>query len=184
MGVPAQADLAARCQPIELLVADVDGVLTDGVIALDDSGVETKHFYVQGRDGVCALAPGWQAGGDPLRPSCPGGRAPCRRAQNRTCAPGARTESRSVAYLDRRARLFAESGLFRGGRPGRLAGAPSPSGWPPARADAAAEVKDAAHLITQAAGGRGAVREVVEVILKSQGRWTELIGAAFAASPA
>ena len=44
MGVQAQADLAARCQPIELLVADVDGVLTDGVIALDDNGVETKHF--------------------------------------------------------------------------------------------------------------------------------------------
>ena len=50
--------------------------------------------------------------------------------------------------------------------------------------DAAAEVKDVAHLITQAAGGRGAVREVVEVILKSQGRWTELIGTAFAVSPA
>ena len=33
-----------------LLVADVDGVLTDGVIALDDNGVETKHFYV--RDGM------------------------------------------------------------------------------------------------------------------------------------
>ena len=51
-------------------------------------------------------------------------------------------------------------------------------------ADATAEVKDVAHLITQAAGGRGAVREVVEVILKSQGRWTELIGTAFAMSPA
>ena len=50
-------------------------------------------------------------------------------------------------------------------------------------ADAVAEVKDAAHLITRAPGGRGAVREVVEVILKSQGRWSELIGAAFAAPP-
>ena len=46
-------------------------------------------------------------------------------------------------------------------------------------ADAVAEVKDVAHLITQAPGGRGAVREVVEIILKSQGRWSELIGAAF-----
>ena len=42
-------------------------------------------------------------------------------------------------------------------------------------ADAVAEVKDAAHLITQAPGGRGAVREVVEVILKSQGKWNDLI---------
>ena len=38
-------------------------------------------------------------------------------------------------------------------------------------ADAVAEVKGAAHLVTRAPGGRGAVREVVEVILKSQGRW-------------
>src|SRR6202023_1529165 len=43
------ADLAARCAAIELLVVDVDGVMTDGVIALDDRGVETKHFHV--RDG-------------------------------------------------------------------------------------------------------------------------------------
>src|SRR3954454_19567704 len=46
---PADADLPALCGPIELLVVDVDGVLTDGVIAIDDRGVETKHFHV--RDG-------------------------------------------------------------------------------------------------------------------------------------
>ncbi len=45
----APPDLAARCAPIVLLVVDVDGVLTDGVIALDDHGIETKHFHV--RDG-------------------------------------------------------------------------------------------------------------------------------------
>src|ERR1700722_17833987 len=53
------AELTARCGPIELLVLDVDGVLTDGVIALDDHGVETKHFHV--RDGS-ALAL-WQKTG-------------------------------------------------------------------------------------------------------------------------
>src|SRR5438477_12067229 len=47
---PDPAELAARCEPIELLVVDVDGVLTDGVIAVDDHGVETKHFHV--RDGL------------------------------------------------------------------------------------------------------------------------------------
>src|SRR5918997_744991 len=39
-------DLAGRCALIELLVVDVDGVMTDGVIAIDDRGVETKHFHV------------------------------------------------------------------------------------------------------------------------------------------
>ena len=41
--------------------------------------------------------------------------------------------------------------------------------------DAVVEVKRAAHYVTKAAGGRGAAREVVELILKSQGRWKEAI---------
>ena len=45
----SEPTLADRCGPIELLLVDVDGVLTDGVIAIDDRGVETKHFHV--RDG-------------------------------------------------------------------------------------------------------------------------------------
>ncbi len=52
-------DLAARCGPIELLLVDVDGVLTDGVIALDDNGVETKHFHV--RDGSAIVL--WRKAG-------------------------------------------------------------------------------------------------------------------------
>src|SRR5436305_10294674 len=50
MGEKASAELAARCAPIELLVVDVDGVLTDGAIVIDDHGVESKHFHV--RDGL------------------------------------------------------------------------------------------------------------------------------------
>src|SRR3954451_16330962 len=50
MGEKAAAELAARCAPIELLVVDVDGVLTDGAIVIDDPGVESKHFHV--RDGL------------------------------------------------------------------------------------------------------------------------------------
>src|SRR5437868_1999505 len=48
--MPPSADLAARCGPIELLLTDVDGVLTDGIIVLDDHGAETKRFHV--RDGL------------------------------------------------------------------------------------------------------------------------------------
>src|SRR5262249_54519006 len=42
-------------------------------------------------------------------------------------------------------------------------------------ADAVAEVKEYAHYITRHEGGRGAVREVVELILKAQDKWTELM---------
>jgi 3-deoxy-D-manno-octulosonate 8-phosphate phosphatase (KDO 8-P phosphatase) len=43
-------------------------------------------------------------------------------------------------------------------------------------ADAVAEVRAMAHYVTLREGGRGAIREVVELILKSQGRWNDLVG--------
>ena len=42
-------------------------------------------------------------------------------------------------------------------------------------ANAVREAKVAAHLVTRAAGGRGAVREVVEMILKAQGKWDSIV---------
>jgi len=42
-------------------------------------------------------------------------------------------------------------------------------------ADAAAEARAVAHYVTRAEGGNGAVREVIELILKAQGRWSDLI---------
>jgi 3-deoxy-D-manno-octulosonate 8-phosphate phosphatase (KDO 8-P phosphatase) len=41
--------------------------------------------------------------------------------------------------------------------------------------DAAAEVSQAADYVTKIPGGRGAVREVIELILKSKGRWDDLV---------
>jgi 3-deoxy-D-manno-octulosonate 8-phosphate phosphatase (KDO 8-P phosphatase) len=44
-----------------------------------------------------------------------------------------------------------------------------------ATANARPEVKQVAHYVTEASGGAGAVREVVELLLKSQGRWEEIL---------
>ena len=49
------------------------------------------------------------------------------------------------------------------------------SGLAIAVADAVEEVKTRAHYVTKADGGNGAVREVVELILKAQGRWDDLV---------
>jgi 3-deoxy-D-manno-octulosonate 8-phosphate phosphatase (KDO 8-P phosphatase) len=48
------------------------------------------------------------------------------------------------------------------------------SGFAVAVADAAVEARERAHYVTKVAGGQGAVREVIELILKAQGRWEEL----------
>ena len=42
-------------------------------------------------------------------------------------------------------------------------------------ADGASEVRAAAHLVTKTAGGKGALRELIETILKSQNRWDEIL---------
>jgi 3-deoxy-D-manno-octulosonate 8-phosphate phosphatase (KDO 8-P phosphatase) len=49
------------------------------------------------------------------------------------------------------------------------------SGLGIAVADASLETRLQAHYVTNLAGGSGAVREVIELILKAQGRWSELI---------
>ena len=51
-------DLNARCRPIELLLSDVDGVLTDGGVIFDNRGIEIKRFHI--RDGLGIKL--WQRG--------------------------------------------------------------------------------------------------------------------------
>ena len=173
------AGLAARCGPIELLLLDVDGVLTDGVIALDDNGVETKHFHV--RDGS-AIALWRQAG---KRAAILSGRsAPAvdRRAAELGVSPvvqGAAEKGPPFRALVAELGLDARQVCYVGDD---LADLPvlASVGLAACPSDAAPEVARAAHVVTGAAGGRGAVREVVELILKRQGVWDRLVARSFA----
>jgi 3-deoxy-D-manno-octulosonate 8-phosphate phosphatase (KDO 8-P phosphatase) len=183
MSLASQGELTGRCQPIELLVADVDGVLTDGVIALDAEGRETKHFHV--RDGM-AYAIWHRAGKQAAILSGRTAGAVARRAAELKIAhvlQGHEQKAGPLRSLIEGLGISPRQVCFVGDD---LADLPVLRlvGLAACPADAVAEVKSAAHLITQAPGGRGAVREVVEFILKSQGRWSELIGAAFAAPSA
>jgi 3-deoxy-D-manno-octulosonate 8-phosphate phosphatase (KDO 8-P phosphatase) len=178
MGLREPLDIAQRCRPIELLVADVDGVLTDGVIALDDNGVETKHFYV--RDGT-AFAVWHRAGKQAAILSGRRAVAVERRAAELKIAhvlQGYEQKAAPLRSLIEGLGIAPFQVCFVGDD---LADLPvlRAVGLAACPADAAAEVQDAAHLVTRAPGGRGAVREVVEAILKAQGTWTELVGSAF-----
>ena len=172
--MPTSPELAARCAPIELLLVDVDGVLTDGVIALDDLGVETKHFHV--RDGTAITL--WRQAGK--RVAILSGRsagAVTRRADELGIAPVIQGAAQKGAPF--RA-LIAELGLD--ARQVCYIGDDLPdlpvlgaAGLAACPADAVPEVRQAAQLVTDAPGGRGAVREVVETILKHQGTWDGLV---------
>jgi 3-deoxy-D-manno-octulosonate 8-phosphate phosphatase (KDO 8-P phosphatase) len=170
----ASDDLAERAGSIELLVLDVDGVLTDGVIAIDDAGVETKHFHVRDGGGIAL----WRRAGK--RVAILSGRsAPC--VDHRAAELGIHPVLQGVAEKGAAFRgLLEELGV----EPGQvcamgddLADLPmlALAGLAACPADAAAEVLDAAHYVARAPGGKGAVRELVEVILGWQGAWDDLV---------
>jgi len=178
MGQPSSADLAARCAAIDLLAVDVDGVLTDGAIVIDDQGVESKHFHV--RDGLAYSL--WHRAGKHSA-ILSGRRAEVvrRRAEELKIAHVAQgLDEKGEAFLT----LLAELGLkphqvcFVGDDLVDLPVLQS-VGLAACPADAVNEVREHAHLITVAAGGQGAIREVVEVILKAQGLWHSLCDSFF-----
>lgn len=167
-------ELAARCAPIELLLMDVDGVLTEGVICVDDRGVESKNFFV--RDGSAIAL--WRRAGRRAA-ILSGRRAPLvdRRAAELGIAPVVQGASDKAEAFRR---LLTDLGLEP--RQVCFVGDDLPdlpvllsAGLAACPADAAPEVREAAHVVATAPGGRGAVREVVELILGRQGRWDDLV---------
>jgi 3-deoxy-D-manno-octulosonate 8-phosphate phosphatase (KDO 8-P phosphatase) len=167
-------ELAARAARIELLLLDVDGVLTDGSIVYSDTGEELKRFHVRDGSGLKF----WLAAGK--RAAIVSGRAsPAvdRRAVELGVGPVLQGRADKLAALDE---LLQALGLTAD----RVCaiGDDLPDlpvltrvGLAVAVADACPEVRAAAHLTTITPGGRGAVRDAVEWLLKLQGRWDDLI---------
>lgn len=178
----ARLTLADRCRGIELLILDVDGVLTAGEVFLGDGALELKAFHV--RDGTGLRA--WREAGK--QAAIITGRT-SKAVQTRAEELGIDAVVQGVA--DKSAafrRLVAESGM--GAEQAGYIGDDLPDlgpmtecGLAVAVADACPEVIAAAHQVTRAAGGRGAVREIIELVLHCQGRWTEALER-FRGSPA
>jgi 3-deoxy-D-manno-octulosonate 8-phosphate phosphatase (KDO 8-P phosphatase) len=170
----ASEALAMRCKAIELLVLDVDGVLTDGVIAIDDNGVETKHFHV--RDGS-AIALWRKAGKRVAILSGRSARCVDIRAKELGISPvvqGASDKGPPFRALLAELGLDAAQVCYVGDD---LADLPvlGVVGLAACPSDAAREVRSAVHLIANRPGGRGAVREIIETILDAQGIRADLV---------
>jgi 3-deoxy-D-manno-octulosonate 8-phosphate phosphatase (KDO 8-P phosphatase) len=167
--------LKTRCARIELLVLDVDGVLTDGVIALDDRGVETKHFHVRDGAGIAL----WRRAGKRVA-ILSGRRARVvdLRAAELGIAPvvqGAAEKRQPFLELLRETGCPIERVAYMGDDLADLPVLTLPGlGLACCPADAAPEVLAVSHLAARPPGGRGAVRDVVERILVAQDRWAEL----------
>ena len=160
---------------VKLLILDIDGVLTDGRIIMNDQGEETKHFDCKDGHGLRMLM---QAGIDVALISGRNSRAAGFRAEDLGISEvhlGVRNKTGVCADLIQRKRLAKAEICCMGDD---LPDLPlfEQSGIAVAVADAVPEIRAAAAFSTKNKGGRGAVRELCETILKAKGLWPYSIG--------
>jgi len=163
-----------RLERIKLLILDIDGVLTDGGIVYNDNGVETKEFNVKDGLGIRLLM---EAGVDL-----------CIITGRRSGALNHRCKNLGIDLIfdgiDNKAAVFdlvldrtgatAEETAFIGDDLPDIA-LMKRVGLAIAVADAHPIVLENADMVTSANGGRGAVREACEAILKARGLWENIL---------
>ncbi len=168
------AILAERAGDIRLLLLDVDGVLTDGKILLHADGTESKTFDIRDGTGiVLALKAGLRVGLLSARYS---GATAARAAQLKIPIVRQGAADKLAAYEE----IISLEGVadhqvaYMGDD---LLDLPvlARVGLPAAPADAASEVRAAAAWISAARGGHGAVRDIVEALLKAQDTWDAVV---------
>ena len=170
----SDSDVQSRAARIKLFLMDCDGVMTDARIWVLENGEDQKAFHTRDGLGLDLLH---RAG---LKSGVISGRV--------SSALTRRAEKLGMSYVrqgcEEKEQAFAEILSDAGLTTAEVAYAGDDlndiplmrqSGLAIAVADATLEAREHAHYITQARGGHGAVREAIELILKSQGRWDGLV---------
>ena len=166
--------IEAQARHVKLILFDVDGVLTDGKILLHPDGTESKQFDIKDGTGiVLAQRAGLTVGFLSARTSTPTAQraaqlgvtllhqgVPSKIETYDQIVDELLLEDDQVAYMGDDVVDLAV--LHRAG----LAAAP---------ADAVEEVRSRVHGVSRHRGGHGAARELVELILRAQGKWDPLI---------
>ena len=167
-------ELRKRASRIRLILLDVDGVLTDGTVIVHGDGTESKGFHI--RDGA-AIVWAMQAGIPVGLLSARASAATTQRAAQlgiRIVSQGVASKGEEFTRILAEQRIPESDAAYMGddlldlpilSRAG-LAGAP---------ADAATEVRAGVHWSSAMPGGRGAVREFIEMILRAQNHWDRIV---------
>jgi 3-deoxy-D-manno-octulosonate 8-phosphate phosphatase (KDO 8-P phosphatase) len=173
-----QSELKERAARVRLLLMDVDGVLTDGrlinVPAAEGGVFESKAFDSQ--DGIALQWLTWHG----IETGVISGRV--------SAATDARARQVGMRYVYQghieKIPILEEIRAAAGLAPEQIAYCGDDLtdivvmrrvGLAFAPANARPEVQRAAHHVTQAEGGRGAVREICELLLQAQGRWADIL---------
>jgi 3-deoxy-D-manno-octulosonate 8-phosphate phosphatase (KDO 8-P phosphatase) len=162
-----------KIEAVRLLILDVDGVLTDGRIIMDDNGREIKHFDVRDGHGLkllmrygigVVLLTGRKSAVVEHRARDLGIEEVHQGIWNKVEVSEVILQNRDLRY-DQAAFVgddIVDIPLLR-----RV-------GFSVAVADAAEQVKRIVDFVTQKKGGRGAVREICEIILLAQDKWADV----------
>lgn len=163
-----------KAKAIKLLLLDVDGVLTDGRIILDDRGVETKQFDVRDGQGIVLLM---RAGIEVGLITARNSKAVRYRAKElglRIVLQGVQSKATAYRAIRRQSGLAETQIAYMGDDIGdvevlhRVGLAVTVNdGWE--------ELFRSVDYITEKPGGRGAVREVAELLLKAQNKWDTIL---------
>jgi 3-deoxy-D-manno-octulosonate 8-phosphate phosphatase (KDO 8-P phosphatase) len=166
--------LSEKLKSIQLLLLDVDGVLTDGAIIYSQDGSETKIFNVQDGLGLkLAMANGIQVGIVTGRKS-PALDHRCRDLGIRYSFAGVQDKAKILEKIAEQTGVAPEHTAYMGDDLPDLS-LMRRVGLSIAVSDAHETVLENADWTTSATGGNGAVREVCEALLKTQGKWQKLI---------
>ena len=164
------ANVRGRIEKVKMLGLDVDGVMTDGRLFYHDDGTETKAFDVRDGHGIKML----QHGGIDVflisGRSCPMVEKRAADLGISEITQGVRDKVPALEALLSKKGLQKDQVAFMGDDVVDLP-VMTRVGLAIAVADASEHLFDSAHYVTVAPGGRGAVREVVELILAVQGLW-------------
>jgi len=166
--------VAKKIKLIGSLILDVDGVLTDGRIIIDDMGNEAKHFNVRDGHGLKLLM---RAGIDIILITGRTSQVVEHRARELGITDvyqGAKNKVEILEEIFRKKHISGESVAYIGDD---IVDVPvfKKVGFSVAVADASEHAKKSADYITKSNGGKGAVREICEMILMVQDKWDDLV---------
>jgi 3-deoxy-D-manno-octulosonate 8-phosphate phosphatase (KDO 8-P phosphatase) len=162
-----EPELTARAAKIRLLLLDVDGVLTDGRLYYTAEGEAMKAFDVKDGHGIVLIRDHLELGVISGRPGLARKRLEELRFKHFIFSQRDKLEGYAeLAHLG----IPDEEVAYMGDDVNDL-GLLRRVGLSACPADAHPSVRASVHLVTQAPGGRGAVRELVELILRAKGLW-------------
>ena len=163
-----------KAKKIKLVILDVDGVMTDGHIIIDDNGVESRNFDIKDGMGVVVLM---MSGVEVAIITSKKSVAVRHRAEElkiKRFHEGIKKKTEPYEEMLKEMGISDAEVCYVGDDLVDLS-MMKRVGLPVAVSDAVQDVKDRAEYVTQARGGRGAVREVAELILKAQGKWEAIL---------